>query len=389
MTKVFSFQGSNKIVFGDGAVERLPELTKELRGGKLLVVMDCGLRQAGIADKVLATLEAAHVPFVLFDKVTSEPEPALADEAASLAKETSCDLVIGVGGGSSLDVAKAAAMVATNGGKTEDYIGLELVERPGLPTIMIPTTAGTGSEVTFTAVFTMRDRKKKGGINSRYLYPAVALLDPQLTLTLPRNATATTGMDALTHAIEAYTGMQSNPMSDLVAREAICRISANLVEAAQNGGNQDARREMLFGSLMGGLALASAGVGACHALAYPMGAVYDIAHGLANSILLPYVMAYNLESAPEKFAQIAAWTQQSGSSCCPASDHKITGAKGIEIIEMISAKIGIPKRLRDLGIPASAINAMAESAMTVARPIANNPRKMTKAGAVEIYEKAF
>ncbi|MEE9566516.1 MAG: iron-containing alcohol dehydrogenase, partial [Desulfobacteria bacterium] len=296
-----------------------------------------------------------------------------------------CDLVVGVGGGSSLDVAKAVAMLVINGGTAEDYIGLEMVPMPGLPTIMIPTTAGTGSEVTFTAVFTMREKKAKGGINSRFMYPDLALLDPELTLSLPPNITATTGMDALTHAIEAFTSLQSNPMSDLVAKEAIALIGANLKRAVEQGDDLEARREMLLGSLLGGLALASAGVGACHALAYPLGAFFDIPHGMANAVLLPYIMDYNLSSAEAKYAEVGSLMgekdpQQSGESAAEQS---------VKLVRRLSQNIGIPQRLRDLDIPESDIEKMAEMAMTVARPIANNPRKMTKEAATEIYEAAF
>jgi alcohol dehydrogenase len=291
---------------------------------------------------------------------------------------------VGVGGGSSLDVAKAIGMLAKNDGKAEDYIGLETVPSPGLPTIMIPTTAGTGSEVTFTAVFTMREKKKKGGINSRFLYPDLALLDPLLTLSLPPNITATTGMDALTHAIEAFTSLQSNPMSDLVAREAIALVGANLKRAFEQGDDLEARREMLLASLLGGLALASAGVTACHALAYPLGAFFDIPHGLANAVLLPYIMGYNAESAEAKFAQVGSLLGAKESE-----EATVLSRAGVDLVKSLSKGIGIPERLRELRVPESDIENMAEMAMTVARPIENNPRKMTKEAAVKIYQEAF
>jgi len=309
----------------------------------------------------------------------------LADEGAAFARGQACDLVVGVGGGSSLDVAKAIAMLAKNDGKAEDYIGLETVPSPGLPTIMIPTTAGTGSEVTFTAVFTMRHKKKKGGINSRFLYPDLALLDPSLTLSLPPHITATTGMDALTHAIEAFNSLQSNPMSDLVAKEAIALVGANLKKAFDKGDDLNARREMLLASLLGGLALASAGVTACHALAYPLGAFFDIPHGLANAVLLPYIMEYNSESAETKFAQIGSLLGADG----PDGETKTLAESGVNIVRSLSKDIGIPERLRELDVPESDIENMAEMAMTVARPIENNPRKMTKEAAVQIYQEAF
>jgi alcohol dehydrogenase len=380
----FVFQGANKIVFGDEAVSQLAEHIRIMEGSKVLLAVDQGLKGAGVAQKVVDPLERGDIPYVMYDKVASEPEPNLADEGATLAIEQACDLIVGIGGGSSLDVAKAIAVLATNDGKAEDYIGLETVPNPGLPTIMIPTTAGTGSEVTFTAVFTMRDKKKKGGINSRFLYPDLALLDPLLTLSLPPNITATTGMDALTHAIEAFTSLQANPMSDLVAKEAIALVGANLKKAFYKGDDLAARREMLLAALLGGLALAGAGVTACHALAYPLGAFFDIPHGLANAVLLPYVMGYNVESAAGKFAQVGSLLGAGGSG-----DEQDMARAGVDLVRGLSRSIGIPERLRELDVPESDIEDMAEMAMTVARPIENNPRKMSKEAAVQIYQQAF
>jgi len=382
---VFTFQGAKKIVFGEEAVAKLADEIRALGGKKVLMVFDQALKRVGVAQQVMAPLDAHGISYVVYDQVTSEPEPTLADEGASVAREEKCDLVVGVGGGSSLDVAKAVAMLTVNNGKAEDYIGLETVPRQGLPTIMIPTTAGTGSEVTFTAVFTMREKKAKGGINSRFLYPDVALLDPELTVSLPPHITATTGMDALTHAIEAFTSLQSNPMSDMVAREAIALIGANLKRAFDNGDDMQARHGMLLGSLMGGLALAGAGVGACHALAYPLGAFFDIPHGLANAVLLPYVMAYNLESTEAKYAQVASLMRAEAWGRLHESSVKAV----VDVVRRLSQEIGIPHRLGDLDIPESAAEDMAEMAMTVARPIANNPREVTKQEAVGIYQAAF
>ncbi len=384
MQSSFTFQGAKKIVFGQGAVKNLADEVLALGGKKVLLVMDQALGEVGIAKQVIAPLETHDISYALFDKVTSEPEPNLSDEGAAVAREKGCDLVVGVGGGSSLDVAKAAAMLATNDGRAEDYIGLETVPVAGIPTVMIPTTAGTGSEVTFTAVFTMREKKKKGGINSRFLYPDLALLDPELTMTLPPHPTATTGMDALTHAIEAFTSSQSNPMSDLVARQAIALVGTNLKQAVEHGDELGARSNMLLGSLMGGLALASAGVGACHALAYPLGAFFDVPHGLANAVLLPYVMDYNLSGAEAKYADVASLM---GGDEAERFQHT-PAAAGMEMVRKLSAGVGIPQRLAELNVPESAIEEMADMAMTVERPLANNPREVTKEDAMKIYQAA-
>jgi alcohol dehydrogenase len=381
----FTFQGAKKIVFGEGSVDKVADEVCALGGKKILLVLDQALKQVGVTQRVVTPLEAQGISYVIYDKVTSEPEPTLADQGATKAREERCDLVVGVGGGSTLDVAKAAAMLATNGGRAEDYIGLEKVPMPGLPTVMIPTTAGTGSEVTFTAVFTMREKKAKGGINSRFLYPDLALLDPELTVSLPPHPTATTGMDALTHAIEAFASLQSNPMSDLVARGAISLVAANLKRAVGKGNDMHARREMLLGSLMGGLALASAGVGACHALAYPLGAFFDIPHGLANAVLLPYVMDYNLNGAEAKYADVASLMGADASG----HSQRSSAEASVQVTRELSKHIGIPQRLGELDISETAIEGMADMAMTVTRPLENNPRKVTKEDAVRIYQAAY
>ncbi len=299
--------------------------------------------------------------------------------------ERHCSLVIGIGGGSSLDTAKAIAMLTLNQGKVSDYVGLDLVPHPGLPTILVPTTAGTGSEVTFTAVFTNRAAKTKGGINSRFLYPTVALLDPELTLSLPPQVTAQTGMDALTHAMEAYTSNKANLMSDMVAEKAITLIGRFLKKAVKNGQDLEAREGMLLGSLLAGMALANAGVGAVHAMAYPLGALFNITHGLANAVLLPYVLEFNRVACPERFAHMA-FLLGGSEKIVPAEQ----GAKKcIKKIITLSRSIGIPKNLKELGIPKEAIRSMAEGAIKVARPIENNPRPITVEDIVLLYEKMF
>ncbi len=385
MEKVFAFQGAKKIVFGQGACQGLAEEINALGAKKVFVVLDRVLSELKAVRQVVDLLGSKGITPFLYGEITPEPEPVLADRGAELAKEQGCDIVVGIGGGSSLDVAKAIAILVTNDGKAEDYIGLEKVKNPGLPTIMIPTTAGTGSEVTFTAVFTMREKKRKGGINSHLMYPDVALLDPELTLSLPPQPTATTGIDALTHAIEAYTSLQSNPMSDMVAKNAIALIGTNLRHVMNDGQNRQARYNMLLGSLMGGLALASAGVGACHALAYPLGAFFDIPHGLANAVLLPYIMEYNMESADTKYALVGS-LMKSGAL---ADGVEASSRSGVQVVRKLTQDVGIPQSLKDLGIPESAIQDMAKMAMTVARPLENNPRKVTKDDAIKIYESAF
>jgi alcohol dehydrogenase len=309
----------------------------------------------------------------------------IADEAGALARREKCDFVLGVGGGSAMDTAKAAAILATNAGKAREYQGLDKVSKPGLPKGMIPTTAGTGSEVTFTAVFVNRDQKKKAGINSAFLYPELSILDPELTLNLPPAVTAFTGMDALAHAVESYTSTAANSVSEIFSLRAIRLIGRNLREAVFKGLNPEARANMLLGSLLAGIGLANAGVTAVHALAYPMGGEFQVPHGVANGMLLGPVMEYNVFSCPEKFAKIA---EEMGEET-EGRGVKEAALRGVEAVKRLSREIEMPQRLSDLGIPQGALPGMADEALKVARPLANNPRPVSREDAIRIYQGVF
>ena len=316
-----------------------------------------------------------------------EPEPRieLADEGAALAVKNKCDMVIGIGGGSAMDVAKAIAVIATNKGAATDYLGLNKIPKAGLPKIMIPTTAGTGSEVTFTAVFVRKNLKKKEGMNSPYLYPELALLDPELTLTLPPAPTAQTGLDALCHAIESYTSINSSPMSELFSLEAISLIAENLRACVHDGKNIAARERMLLGSLYAGIGLANAGVTAVHSLSYPLGGKYGVGHGLANTMLLPPVMAFNLPGALEKFADVA----DAMGECTEGLPAREAAYLAVDAVEALIEDCGVDSSIRDFGVEEKDFPALADVAMTVARPLENNPRKMTKEDMIAIYAEAF
>jgi alcohol dehydrogenase len=385
MIKPFAFTGAKKIVFGRGAFDGLAEQVADLKGVRPFCVVDPALAAAGLADRLKGRLEQAGLEPVLFDRAEAEPRLELADEGAKAALKAKCDLVVGIGGGSAMDLAKAVAIVAANRGKAADYLGLNQVPGPGLPTILVPTTAGTGSEVTFTAVFVRKNLKKKEGMNSPYLYPDVALLDPLLTLSLPPKATATTGIDALCHAIESYTSINASPMSELLSLEAIALIAENLRTCVHEGGNVEARERMLLGSLYAGLGLANAGVTAVHSLSYPLGGRFGIPHGMANTLLLPAVMSYNMPAALEKFTIIAEAMGE-----FPDDLPLREGAcLAIEAVETLIEDCGITETLGDFGVKAEDFPALAEVAMTVARPLANNPRKVAPADAVAIYGDAF
>lgn len=385
MQKGFSFTGAKKIVFGRGSFAALPVHIREAGGCRPLVVLDGNLSRTGFNKEVAHILKAGDIPYVLFDRVSPEPVLALAEEGTKAALKGRCDCVVGIGGGSALDCAKAIAVMAANKGKAADYLGLNKIPGPGLPKIMVPTTAGTGSEVTFTAVFVRPELKKKEGMNSPYLYPEVALLDPLLTLSLPPGPTATTGIDALCHAIESYTSINASPMSELVSLEAIRLISENLRTCVHNGKDVEAREKMLLGSLYAGLGLANAGVTAVHSLSYPLGGKYGIPHGLANTVMLLPVMEFNLPAALEKFAVIADAMGEAVEEM-PLRDAAYLA---LEAVEALIDDCGIVANLKTLGIAKKAFPALADVAMTVARPLENNPRKVAREDAIEMYRRAF
>jgi len=383
--KLGAFQIKTKTLFGRGGIAALGELAKEMGARRFLLVGDPALANNGTLDTAVKSLKGADLEGVTFQGV--EPEPYLdnADDAASLGRRAEADLVVGMGGGSAMDTAKAASILITNEGTAEDYIGLNRVNTPGTKTIMIPTTAGTGAEVTFTAVFTNRQTKAKGGINTPHLFPDAALLDPALTMSVPPDVTAATGMDALTHAVESVTSKSSTVFTEALALEAVRLIGANLRRAVFYGDDIEAREQMLLGSLLGGLALANAGVGAAHALAYPLGGFYRIPHGLANAILIPHVMEFNVPAAEGHLSLIARCLGEPVEGLPP----RRAAASAVDAVRTLCADIGIPAVLSDLGVPKSDIPMLVESAMKVTRPVENNPRTLSPESAQGIYERAF
>ena len=381
----FTVTQPTRIQFGVGTISNLARTVQDFNGSNVFLVVDPGLVKAGIVGQITAPLDTAGIPYTLYDNIDPEPGLKLADKGYETAKAKGCDCVIGAGGGSAMDVAKAVAILLTNGGKAADYLGLDKIKKAGVPKIMIPTSAGTGAEVTFTAVFINEETGSKGGMNGAPLYPEAAILDPALTLSLPPYVTAFTGIDALTHALEAYTSTQAHIISEMYSLEAIDLISRNLPQAFANGANLKARSAMLMGSLLGGKALATAGVGLVHAMAYPMGGMFGIAHGLANAVLLPYVVEYNLIGNLEKFATLASVLGKN-------TDDMTTreaAERCVEALFELNADVGIPATLEDLDIPADQIPEMARIALTVTRPVENNPRRPTLNEVIDIYQMAY
>lgn len=372
-----------KTLFGIGCLEMLGERLKKMGISKVLLVMDKELAQGPLKERVADILASSSIDWILYSDVTPEPSPEVADNGAELGRKANVRAVVGIGGGSTLDVAKAISVLITNPGRAKEYIGLDLVKFPGVPSIMIPTTAGTGSETTFTAVFTMREEKKKGGINSPYLYPELAILDPELTLTTPPLVTAYTGMDALVHAMESYVSKSSHFLSRPLSWQALELIVDNIRKATYDGLDIHARANMLKGSYLAGLGLAMAGVGLVHAMAYPLGAFYDIPHGMANAVMLPYVVEYNAPASLQDYAEIA-WLM----GTCQEGVREAAYDLAQRCFELLM-DLGLPVCLKELHIPKEDIPKMAEVALGVSRPIANNPMPVSIEKLIRIYENAY
>jgi len=292
---------------------------------------------------------------------------------------------VGLGGGTTLDTAKAVAALMRNEGSVEDYLGIGLVLRRGVPSILMPTTAGTGAEITPNALFLVPAVREKKAVVSPHIIPDVALVDPLLTLTVPPAVTAATGMDALSHAVEAYTSLNASPLTDMYALEAIRLIGAHLRTAVANGNDEAAREGMARASMYAGIAIGNAGTNIVHALAYPLQGQHRVTHGVANSLLLPYGMEFNALSNLSKFAAVAEALGEPMAGLSP----RTAAARSAEACRLLSLDVGIPQRLRDVGITADHIPALADGVMKVTRLLANNPRQVRPEDARVILERAL
>jgi len=366
---------------GAGCLPQIIGEVKRLESGKVFIVTDPGLVEAGVAGRLERLLGDGGIAFERFDQVTPDPNLDVAHAAAEALRASGAPVVIGLGGGSAIDIAKIAALMVDNNGTLNDYFGIDLIPKPGRRTLIVPTTAGTGSEVTPIVILSDEVERLKKGVVSPYLFPAVALLDPELTLGLPPAVTAATGMDALIHAVEAFTSKNAYPMTDMLAREAMVLISDNIRTAFANGQDLDARSRMLEGSLLAGMAFANAGVTAVHAFAYPIGAEFHIPHGVANSIMLAPVMAFNMLGNLTKFAEMA---ELLGEETTGMSTREMALA-AVEALRTLAADLRIPDHLSQFGVKEADIPMLAQGVMKVTRLLANNPRQMTQEDAERIY----
>ena len=362
-----------KVVFGVDSLDILGDEANKLGVKHALIVTDPGVYKAGLIDPVKERLSRAKLSVGVFSE--AEPEPTL-PRLNAIAKELgkgSYDLLVGVGGGSSMDTAKGLSVLLAHGGDGSDYLGVDKVPAPGIPVFALPTTAGTGSEVTRNAVFGDPEKGVKSVIISPYILPRLALVDPTLTYGCPPKVTAASGMDALVHAVECYTCTRANNFSDALALEAMRLIVGNLGTAVKRGSDKEARNHMSEGALLAGIAFGNSGVAMVHALAYPLGLRFHVPHGVANGLLLPYVMECNLPANLPKYAIVA---RMLGVKTEELSLQE-AAEQGVEAAKALVAGVGLPLHLRELGVPQEALEGMAVASMGITRLLDNNPKKLT------------
>ena len=369
----FSYHIPTAIEFGWGSLTRLAGLVKGLNGTRALVVGDPGVLKAGLVERVAGELAAAGIPVVTFTDVESDPDARSVDSGVQLAKSKECDIVVGVGGGSALDVAKVIGLMFTNPGNIRDYAGVDKVERPGVPVIAIPTTSGTGSEMTIWSVLSDKEKKTKFGVGSVLNCARVALLDPELTLSLPPTITAATGMDALTHALESYVNKATQPISEAMSEQSMTLIARSLRVAVAQPDNAHARADMLLASTLAAMAFNSTRLGLVHAFAMPLGSRFHIPHGLVNAIMLPVVMRYNLPGNLGKFARIAEIFGEpvAGLSLRDAAERSVAA------VESLKADVGITAKLGQFGMTEADLDGVADEAL-LSGNVPVNPRQPTR-----------
>ena len=378
----FNYFAPTKVIFGVGMISDLPVEVSAL-GKKALLVTDPGIIETGMADQVKAILGGSLAG--VYSDIPQDTGMEVVDQGAEFARSVGADVVVSLGGGSAIDTAKGICIILTEGGSLRDYQGVQLLTRPQIPHIVIPTTAGTGSEVTVFAVVLDKEQGQKILIFENYNIPRVAILDPRMTEKLPAGLTASTGMDAMTHAVESCASQQRNPISDGMALHAIRLINTHLPRAVEDGSDMVARGQMQIAALIAGWAFSNAMVGLVHAMAHSLGAICRTPHGLANGILLPHVMRYNLEEMPDPMADIA---NAMGVETCNMS-QVAAGEAGIAEIEALVKRIGLPTSLKDVGVEESQLEPCSELAITDGAIVYNPRFVMDSKEVLGIYKKAY
>jgi len=380
-----SFETVRRITFGCGSLENLGNEIKRVNGSKVLVVTDPGLKSAGVLDAVTAVLDKARLNTTVFADVEPDPRVEVALAAAAAARACGPDVIVGLGGGSSLDISKITSVLLTNEGPIEKYFGMEQVPRPGVPLILIPTTAGTGSEMTSICVLSDTKNQVKKGIVSGHMFARTALLDPQLTLALPPRVTAMTGMDALVHGIESFVGVRASVFTDTLNLQAIRLVAANLRLAYANGANLAARENMLHASCLAGMAFSNTQNGLDHALALAIGGKFHLPHGLLTAFILPWVMEFNLIAAPKKFIEIAKAFGERTERLSEIDAARLS----VKAVKGLLDDVGISCRLGSYGVPREEFPALAKAAVGAVRLISNNPRSVTEPDVIGILEANY
>ncbi len=386
--KTFSFSTPPRLISGAGTINLLGELAPAQLGPRIMIVTDPGVVACGLLDRLTDALRSSGCAWTVFSDVVADPPEDVVLQAAEVAKTYQATGIIGFGGGSAMDVAKLAALLGKpDSAPIASAYGVNQIKGSRLPLALAPTTAGTGSEVTPVAIVTVGATEKKG-IVSPVIIPDIALLDAELTLSLPPHVTAATGVDAMVHAIEAYTSASANnnPISRLLAREALRLLVENLPKCVEDGSNLNARHDCLLGACLAGQAFANSPVAAVHALAYPLGARFHLAHGVTNALMLPPVLRFNRTAAAQSYAELLAYAFPRASA---ADDPYMAAGVFIEALEALIDRVGLPRRLRDVDIGDAHIEMLAADAMEQTRLLSNNPRAVKLNDARAMYREAL
>jgi alcohol dehydrogenase class IV len=382
-----SFLSPIKIVSGVGALAKISDEVHQFNGKKGMIYADPGVIQAGLLYKLENYLKEADLEYEIYSEIKPEPPIDVADKAVEAVRNSNADFVIGLGGGSSLDIAKTAATLHGNEGSVRDYLnltGTKTITNKGLPRILIPTTSGTGAEVTDIAVFSLENTKDV--ITNPLLLADIALVDPELTYTLPPKITAATGVDALTHALEALVSVNATPLTDALALDAVKRIGQNIRQAVWHGNHHHgARQEMSWGSMLAGLSFFNAGVSGVHALAYPLGGLFKIPHGESNAVLLPYVFDYIWPSCIDKMVLIA---RALGVHSQEVSDRQ-NAIHAVEALYDLVQDVGIPTSLKEFGITKDDLDVLSKDAIKQRRLLARSPKPFSLEDIRHVYNKAY
>ncbi len=386
MSSSYHFQTVKHIVHGAGSLALLPEKLAllDVPVKRIALITQPVMEQNGVIGRVVQALAARDIEARIVRGV--EPEPTIENVETVFREQIAPfapDAILSIGGGSVLDAAKLFAVRLTNEQPLREWLGIDLIKRPGIPLVLVPTTAGTGSEVTPNAIVTLPDEELKVGIVSRHLLPQVVILDAELTFDLPKPITAATGIDAFVHSLESYISTKANPVSDMFAMESMRLIGANLVEAYQNGRSVKAREAMMLGSMYGGLALTAAGTAAVHALAYPLGGMFGITHGVANAMLLPHVMSFNKDAIVGRLGNVARALDISSHD----TDDETAADALIEQLTEWTDVVQIPQDLRQFGVSETHLDVLAEAASKVKRLLGNNPKPLSHADIKAIYQR--